>query len=682
MSGRHPRLNLALFLIGVVTIAIVINGFAARPGLRFRGDATKTRAYSLSPQTRQMLAGLDGQWTIALVMSARDVDDAVRRQVDEVLSRFTEASEAISVVRVDPTDPRTLPQYELLLADLRAGYAEQIADYQQALAEGRRALESFKTAVQQQSGRLAAVVPQIAAADPNRRAVEQLQQVLALRLEQAGQVIQELDGALRSDESRPLPDYEAARSVLGAALGGWAEEQFRIGQLLAGWQGAAGADLALRRFAADDRQSFEAQAQQLALAADPLKQLPALELGRIGRALEQGDAAIVMGPRGAAVIPSAQLLPNLAVRSDAGSIAYDQRFRGEQMISATIRSLLVDQMPMVVFVHAQDQSLLARRDRNVDLVGSASILDASRFDVREWIVDRSDPPTPAPGQTAVWIVVPPPSRQSLEPTGAEIDLIEETHRLLDDGQPVLLSFHPSVLPRFGRADPWATLTEALGVEVETGEVVAQEVAVSPDETRRELAQTLEDFPAQHPIASALHGQRTYLALPVAIVGARPAPGTAIEVIGRIAPSPARWLEPDWSVNPQEAQPAPHGPALAEPVTVIAAIERRLPDRPRPQRVIVVGSGGWMLSYVADVGMSIGGDRVMLAHPGNYELLLSSVEWLAGMDELIAPSPVSRQVARLGGVTPAVQQRWRWISLLGIPGACVGLGVAVWSVRRR
>ena len=48
VTRRSQReFNLALFLAGIVTIAVIVNFFAARPGLRLRIDATKTRAYIL-----------------------------------------------------------------------------------------------------------------------------------------------------------------------------------------------------------------------------------------------------------------------------------------------------------------------------------------------------------------------------------------------------------------------------------------------------------------------------------------------------------------------------------------------------------------------------------------------------------------------------------------------------------
>ena len=59
-----------------------------------------------------------------------------------------------------------------------------------------------------------------------------------------------------------------------------------------------------------------------------------------------------------------------------------------------------------------------------------------------------------------------------------------------------------------------------------------------------------------------------------------------------------------------------------------ATERSSPSGSGPQRVLTVASGGWMLSYVADVAVNVGGERYALVNPGNHELMLSGVAWLA------------------------------------------------------
>ena len=156
------------------------------------------------------------------------------------------------------------------------------------------------------------------------------------------------------------------------------------------------------------KDEYDRMAGELAIAADPLAQLPPLELASIGRQLQSGEAAVIIGPDRSAVIRSDQLFPKLNLREmGQGAVAFDRRFRGEQVISAAIRSLLIDQMPMVVFVHGEDSSMLRADAQHADLVGVASLLETYRFDVRQWRVGEDDRPVPRRDQRAVWIIVPP-----------------------------------------------------------------------------------------------------------------------------------------------------------------------------------------------------------------------------------------------------------------------------------
>ena len=68
-------------------------------------------------------------------------------------------------------------------------------------------------------------------------------------------------------------------------------------------------------------------------------------------------------------------------------------------------------------------------------------------------------------------------------------------------------------------------------------------------------------------------------------------------------------------------------SFTAPIPVVIAAERG------EQRVIVIGSGGWMLTRIADAVTPIGGGRMALMHPGNLELLIntpvSSAELMVG-----------------------------------------------------
>jgi hypothetical protein len=62
-------------------------------------------------------------------------------------------------------------------------------------------------------------------------------------------------------------------------------------------------------------------------------------------------------------------------------------------------------------------------------------------------------------------------------------------------------------------------------------------------------------------------------------------------------------------------------------------------------------------------------------------MLASVSWLAGMDDLIAASPISQEVSRLRDLSPDARTRWFWIVVAGLPLLCIAAGAAIWIARR-
>ncbi len=502
---------IAAHVTGLLVIAAVVIYFAQQRSMRQEIDATKTRAYSLSPQTRQLLGSLEGDWKIALVMVEDEADRALRRQTEEVLRRFTEASPKLTVLRLDPSDPRSVRGLEALIADLRGIYGDLVAQYDAALDAGLAAFDELHLFSQQQAGVLQQLAQTLPAESPLYEALASRAQMLVLWSQQADSVREEVIKARRIDDRRPLPDYETARSILAGTLGHWAQELDDVTRMFEQWPHTPLPPAEVRDVIADSGRRFERLARRLVEVADPLRHLPPLELSDIARALQSGEAAIIAGPSRAAVVSSEALFPKSNVQQVAGGgVTFDRRFRGEQLIASTIRSLLTEHMPMVVFVHAEARSLLAPEERNVDLAGVASNLKAARFDVREWIVHRTERPKPADGQPVVWVPIPPPQRQGRDPSQEEQLLTDTVKQLIDEGEPVLLSVYPSLRHRLRLPDAWADLALPFHLRVDTSAVLYEAVAVGEDERAIERGQTLTSYPLDHPISRAVEGQRLLL----------------------------------------------------------------------------------------------------------------------------------------------------------------------------
>ncbi|MEM7229561.1 MAG: Gldg family protein [Planctomycetota bacterium] len=676
-------LNLAIFIVSVAAIIIVANYFARVDAMRVTVDATKTRSYSLSEQSETMLQTLAGDWTIALILSNDTTDPATRRQINEVLERYDRASEQLTVQRIDPSDPASLGDYEALIARLQVIYGDLIVEYDTRLDAATASFEDFMIFAQQYSAQLEQIIDRLPDDGDEAAKLRTRAPLLAQIANQGQLVLDEVAQARAITDARPLPDYEGARSMLATALWQWGNELADTATLFRAWSQRTDIDPAVRQYVSRAWENYEDQSDAMHRDADPLRRLPVLELSRIGRSLQDGEAALVISPDRATIIPANQLLPKVNVGADEdGGVTFDRRFRGEQLISAAIRSLQLPSMPMVVFMHVEDGTLFTRRDQQFDLVGAKSMLDSSRFVVREWRIGEEDAPTAEPGQPVVWVVVPPgPSRSFRGMSREEQGLIDETVKLVQRGEAVMLNMYPNLLHRIGQPNPWEALPTALGVTVDTSRAVYERVRAGEAEAQIQKWQWVNEYTADHPIARAVNGRQTCFGTTIGVAPTEASSAVRLTSLAQVLPSEEKWLERDLLGGSAKGRDVPADAVLTESLPIVVGVERRHPESTGDQRVLIVGSGTWLMSNVADAVVSVGGQRIALAHPGNYELMLASIAWLAQHDDLIAPSPVSQEVARIAGLGDRSRSVWAWTMLAGIPGLCLVMGAGMWMVRR-
>ncbi len=656
------RIASTLGVVGMFALLVGVASLAMHPAVRGHVDATKSRAYSLSPQTVAMLDDVDEPWRVAVLLVEDQADPAMLRQVDEVLQRFAAAAPAIQVQRIDPTAPESLAAWESVLSDLRGHDAAAAEDWSTAIDEGIAALESLVFFARRAAG----PVRSLADGDVLTTGAATLSVLAA----QGDRIVAKVNAFLRTGPDRPLPEWSAARSVLVQSLTQWGSELDGIARAMFGRDGDLPSTVGAR--------AFHQEAARLSLAADRLARLEPLASADHGRLLLGGEAAVIIGPGGSRVIPGGQLVPNSISSNGTGRVAFDQRFRGEQLIAAAMRSIRDGLRPRVVFMHDEETSVRSPGRPERDVSGVASMLDAAGWTVQEWQPHKAPAPPDWSGGPTAWVVLPSVRRGRLEASASESALLAAAHDLLASGQGVMINLFPSSIVGLGQADPWAALAASVGVQAQTGSVLLRNVSQAGVAARPEAAIELTDFPAAHPVAAALHGQSLLLpmAIPLQVQNAEPA-------IGSLPPAADVWLEDEWkslvSVDRRMRRRTPQFDAEAvpsEPVPLLVA--RTLPNG---GRAIVVGSGGWMRTAVADAAASAGGDRVSLVHPGNHELMLAGTAWLAGLDDRIARGALSQEVARLASVPAASRTAWGWVLLAGLPAASLLLGFGIWLWRR-
>lgn len=690
-------------LVAAAGVAVGAAGVLNVPGARGAFDMTKTRAYTLADSTRALLAGLQGDWHAAVAMTGSSTDPAVVRQVDEVLARMEEAAPGrFRTQRVDPTDPVDAVRLEELLESVAQRDAPAAARHDDALRVGLAAFDRLATMCAAEQERLATVVRALPAESADRVELETLRAAFAQLTAQKRAFDRSIRELRTATDAKPFPDDARAAAAVAANLQHWGELLQDAARALSQRQRERVDQTALAAWLEAAVPQYMEMARALRSAQDGLERLPPLEGATVGAALAAGDATIVMGPAGVAVIPGWQLVAGGGAGGRT-AVAFDRRFRGEQLMAAAIRAMQSGDMPIAVLVHAGAPGALRARPDHADFAAAADALAAARIETREWIPGEGPEPIPPAGRTLVWIVVPPSERDSTGESPRERALLQAVQRLSARGEPLLLSVGPSLLPLLGQPDPWATLLAARGVGASTGQSILEIVPVGPNRAQTVAEQTLRDFEATHPVGSAVDGRLLRLDR---VVPLDPRVPGAVS-LASVEPSAERWIETDWRRDQRQRLDAPEGKALAAPVPVVVAVETSglgsaagvggaggvggsagargsegaAGTAGRAVRTLVVGSPTWMASTTADAADALGGGRVALRYPGNRELLVNGVAWLAGRDDLVAGSGSGREVSRLPRLTRGTRLGVAAAEALGVPALIALLGTAV-VLRRR
>ncbi|MBC24154.1 MAG: hypothetical protein CMJ32_09605 [Phycisphaerae bacterium] len=668
VRGFAITVKVFMFSIAIVGIATVLVMIGSRPQLELMIDATKTRAYTLTGSTEDLVRGLDPQrgWSITLVVPSEEVDAATLRQVDEVLRRMQAVNPAIAVRSIDPDDPEDLIAWEELLEELETAYESQVGQWQETIEDGLVVLDELQRFCIENVAMLAATDDLATTIDQEQ--LQSLEAALGQMATGAGAYSSAVEQMVQPSDSHPIGDLDGARSALVANHEYWGQ-QF---QLVADLFQQSDADVVDRLV-----ENYQAMSRTLLVCSDRLRRLPELDLLELTSALQSGSCAIIRGGDRAVVVESWQIFPMITRGdSDMDVVRMDMRFRGEEVLGWALRAIDMEQLPQVVFVHAEQDSLLKSTASNEDLFAIADLLRSSRFDVTEWSVTDSSRPVLDADRPVTWIIMPPLRRTTHMTTPEERSLVEAATQLLQEGESLLVCLSRSPLPMIGQVDPWAELLEGVGIDARTGTVILEQVATAEDQRSTRQLQLIQEYP-ESPLSPAIEGRQLVLSQPVPIM---PLTDDAF-IVAAVQPGPARWLEDDpRSSDVLNRQGIPPGKLLTENVPVAVGVQRSIPGMNRPQRLLVVGSGGWLLSALADITETLGGGRLILANPGNKALASASVAWLSGLDELVVAGASGREVSRLSGITDGARKAWGIILILAVPAFLVGTGATILSRR--
>ena len=662
--GMRTWIGPSALAIGCACAAVGVAAAAHAPVARVGIDLTRTREFMLAPADREWLRALPDGWRITWVSGGGRQDPALEEQVSRVLAQCMRAiGREGAVVAIDPTTSQGAIDYARwfdALAQRQRGVAWPVVA---ATERGIGALQSFTEWARIQAPAIDALVASLAEADPLRARLSPLAASLGEFPSVQPQLLAAIRGLRDGSAARPVPDPGAAAALLARSHGEWAV------QLSAG--AAAIRDAAADASRSPDqvmalaqvRTSLERTALELRGAQDALESLPPDPLGGLPAVLGLGGVMVVESPRGVTTVSERDLLGSDADRVEV--LRTDRRARIASRTLAAMRALEGGTRPVAVLAHADERPLLEPSAEGTDAMGLADALRGARIDVVEW--RAGDGARPPAGPRTVWIAVPP-RRATLAPGRRERALLETIGALAAQGEPVLLSVGPSLLPMSGQDDPWARVSEPSGIRALTDRVLVDEVPVS--EGKREAVLRVPGIAQPQSRLGAVVGSAR-----IGLMSAVPLEGSA-EVVAIAPRIPVRRVVSDWRPLAGSGElPPGAGRAVDADLPVIMASERKRPDG-TSARMVVVGSAQWMRTAAMDAVQRLGGARDVLVDPGNRALAVGSVLWLAGLDSRLDAERTVEDVERVGTIEPLTRTMWAASLGVALPLVLCSGGIAV------
>lgn len=680
--------NVAAMVLGVLVILVFANWLAHRSAVRI--DWTATRMYSLSDQTRRVLDDLDKKVTVTTVFGVSgslDEQTATNMQhfrdlLDEYARR---GGGRIEVEHIAAGDFRAFDRFAGRVTD---AYADRLDAARQTISAALDLFDAYTAYAAQQAPRFAQAATTLGDKSPGLR--EQLQ-LMADQFTQLGNAENMAAQRRRVEQSldETLPDYNGTLSDVRLAV--TEINDSNLAALAALFKREAEADdnpAELKSFFAESLAQVRPLEEEFAQTLARFDGVDLTEYDTVRENLTTHDSVVVTAEGKLATVALRDVFMTVAEDNPDGT-TIEQRFRGEEAVTGAMLSLTTDARTKVVFVDAIGNALDRVFGAPTGFDHLKQRLRSMGMEVVDWnpappMTGRGSMPPPRPtaepGQTLVWVFLRTPPINPQQPGGlAALQINEALGQIVEGDDPVLVMATLSQMAEFRQPDPVADHLKKLGIAAETS-VAVYAPALDPDgNIGISRGHQVVVRPDEHPVAKALAGQLVVsIGVPLASAGDETRFWTLVQT------ERDTWAD-DPFVEPRQDPDDPTGPftiAAAAQVgqrRAVALSDDLLDIRsPRPsmycdarlvERFGVITPNGIQEN-----------ERMIL--PGNAELFVNSVYWLAGRDELIATSARSQDVRRLGHISPAAKATVGWTLLAGLPLACVVLGLCVGVVRRK
>ena len=316
------------------------------------------------------------------------------------------------------------------------------------------------------------------------------------------------------------------------------------------------------------------------------------------------------------------------------------------------------------------------------------------FEVAEWPDPVNiDPPNAREGQRVVWVTMPyfrPDANRSASLDNTNKDtvaafLLERLNK--GDGAMVMLYANGDTAPRLRGEAPPDTIVELLdtfGIDAQLHQSAVQLKSENEDGQDRQYTNQfiVNQWPKSIIVGDALNGINTFFTYPIPLAlnttqGVQQTP--LVEIT-----APILHVQ-EAAADPKTGNFTPEPGSERDRVVIGAAVQKG------DARLVTLGSATWamdeILSTAALPDGIIGPDLAnrpgaRILYPGNSDLFVNSICWLAHEEGLIAASPRTQDIRRIQPMRAGALQTYRVLLWAGMPAVILILGIGVGLMRRR
>jgi hypothetical protein len=496
-----------------------------------------------------------------------------------------------------------------------------------------------------------------------------------------------------------VPNYQGAVSAIKLSLEGLTDEAAGVLDQFKSLAADAKTPEQIKAYVKSSTPRFEAlkkQADDLMAKTQNLGQLKQLDDLRTNKS----NTIAVMGEQDMKVIPSASLFPP----NDARAIGYAagekprQRFAGEQQVTTALYTLTNPGKRKVAFVRSGGPPMATRmpfggggafavvadRLRDVDF----EILDkdiSGQWAMQAQMQRMPMPPEPSDEQLkdAIWVVLDfPVNPQEMPMNPAAGQLGSKLAEHLKNGGAAMVLVYPG-------ADNLSNALSAWGIETKPEYMMVHEkVEVKGARGEDFIADQLREQPifllnkyGDHPLTRPIQSLDGVF-VPVIPVSTKATAGIKLTNLLPIPQTPKAWAERNSNENPEgkpfEFNPGKDGQPgdLGDGPFYGGAVA----ENDKGQRLVVYGN----LTFASNDMFRFRDPKNPggLRFPGNGELFINTVYWLAKMDSMIAISPTALEVPRVSPMSDATRDFWRYgFMIITLPALALAAGTMVYLKRR-